>query len=87
MGSAVGPHPYPVMVRDFQSVIGKEIKQQMKNIPDTVIACVGGGSNAIGTFYPMIDNDVEMIGVEAAGQGLNTGKHSATLNEIGRAHV
>jgi len=80
LGSAVGQHPYPVMVRDFQSVIGKEIKQQMKNVPDTVIACVGGGSNAIGTFYPMIANDVEMIGVEAAGQGLKTGKHSATLN-------
>jgi len=69
LGSAVGPHPYPVMVRDFQSVIGKEIKKQMKNVPDTVIACVGGGSNAIGTFYPMIDDGVEMIGVEAAGKG------------------
>ena len=53
------------MVRDFQSVIGKEIKKQMKNVPDTVIACVGGGSNAIGTFYPMINDNVEMIGVEA----------------------
>jgi len=80
LGSAVGPHPYPVMVRDFQSIIGKEIKKQMKNVPDTVIACVGGGSNAIGTFYPMIDDGVEMIGVEAAGKGLKTGKHSATLN-------
>ncbi len=80
LGSAVGPHPYPVMVRDFQSVIGKEIKKQMKNVPDTVIACVGGGSNAIGTFYPMIDDGVEMIGVEAAGKGLKTGMHSATLN-------
>jgi len=80
LGSAVGPHPYPVMVRDFQSVIGKEIKKQMKNVPDTVIACVGGGSNAIGTFYPMIDDSVEMIGVEAAGKGLKTGMHSATLN-------
>jgi len=80
LGSAVGPHPYPVMVRDFQSVIGREIKKQMKNVPDTVIACVGGGSNAIGTFYPMIDDDVEMIGVEAAGKGLKTGMHSATLN-------
>ena len=75
LGSAVGPHPYPVMVRDFQSVIGKEIKKQMKNVPDTVIACVGGGSNAIGTFYPMIDDGVEMIGVEAAGKGLKTGMH------------
>ena len=80
LGSAVGPHPYPVMVRDFQSVIGKEIKKQMKNVPDTVIACVGGGSNAIGTFYPMIGDGVEMIGVEAAGKGLKTGMHSATLN-------
>ena len=80
LGSAVGPHPYPVMVRDFQSIIGKEIKQQMKRIPDTVIACVGGGSNAIGTFYPLMDTDTEMIGVEAAGQGLKSGYHSATLS-------
>ena len=85
LGSAVGPHPYPVMVRDFQSVIGEEIKQQMKKInkktPNTVIACVGGRSNAIGTFYPLLDYDTEMIGVEAAGLGLKTTKHSATLNE------
>ena len=85
LGSAVGPHPYPVMVRDFQSVIGEEIKQQMKKInkktPNTVVACVGGGSNAIGTFYPLLDYDTEMIGVEAAGLGLKTKKHSATLNE------
>ena len=80
LGSAVGPHPYPVMVRDFQSIIGKEIKQQMRKIPDTVIACVGGGSNAIGTFYPLMDTDTEMIGVEAAGQGLKSGHHSATLS-------
>jgi len=80
LGSAVGPHPYPVMVRDFQSVIGKEIKQQMRKIPDTVIACVGGGSNAIGTFYPLMDTNTEMIGVEAAGQGLKSGHHSATLS-------
>ncbi len=84
LGSAVGPHPYPVMVRDFQSVIGEEIKKQMKEInkksPDAVIACVGGGSNAIGTFYPLLDSDVEMIGVEAAGKGLKTQQHSATLN-------
>jgi len=80
LGSAVGPHPYPVMVRDFQSIIGKEIKQQMKRIPDTVIACVGGGSNAIGTFYPLMDTNTEMIGVEAAGQGLKSGHHSATLS-------
>ena len=83
LGSAVGPHPYPVMVRDFQSVIGREIKSQMRKInrtPDTVIACVGGGSNAIGTFHPMIDTDAEMIGVEAAGHGLETKRHSATIS-------
>jgi tryptophan synthase beta chain len=84
LGSAVGPHPYPVMVRDFQSVIGKEIIEQTKKFgkktPDTIIACVGGGSNAIGTFYSLIDTDAEMIGVEAAGEGLSTEKHSATLN-------
>lgn len=84
LGSAVGPHPYPVMVRDFQSIIGEEIKEQIKKFgkktPDTVIACVGGGSNAIGTFYPLIDLDTEIIGVEAAGQGLKSGHHSATLS-------
>ena len=84
LGSAVGPHPYPVMVRDFQSVIGDEIKQQIKKFgkktPDTVIACVGGGSNAIGTFYPLVDSDTEIIGVEAAGEGLKSGHHSATLS-------
>lgn len=84
LGSAVGPHPYPVMVRDFQSIIGQEIKQQIKKFgkkaPDAVIACVGGGSNAIGTFYPLIDSDTEIIGVEAAGQGLKSGHHSATLS-------
>ncbi len=84
LGSAVGPHPYPVMVRDFQSVIGIEIISQMKKIgktaPDTVIACVGGGSNAIGTFYPLVDTDAEIIGVEAAGKGINTEYHSATLS-------
>ena len=83
LGSAVGPHPYPVMVRDFQSVIGNEIKSQMKKINksvDSVIACVGGGSNAIGTFYPLADSNAEIIGVEAAGLGLKTNKHSATLS-------
>ena len=84
LGSAVGPHPYPVMVRDFQSVIGEEIKKQMKELtnktPDAVVACVGGGSNAIGTFYPLLDTDAEIIGVEAAGLGLKTAKHSATLS-------
>ncbi len=84
LGSAVGPHPYPVMVRDFQSVIGEEIKVQMKKIsnktPDIVIACVGGGSNAIGTFYPLLDTNTEIIGVEAAGKGLKSKYHSATLS-------
>ena len=84
LGSVVGPHPYPVMVRDFQSIIGEEVKKQMKKInnktPDTVIACVGGGSNAIGTFYPFLDSSIEIIGVEAAGHGLKTNKHSATLS-------
>lgn len=84
LGSAVGPHPYPVMVRDFQSVIGNEIKSQMKKIekkfPDSVIACVGGGSNAIGTFYPLLDEDTEMFGIEAGGEGIKTDHHSATLN-------
>ena len=84
LGSVVGPHPYPVMVRDFQSVIGEEVKKQMKKInnktPDTIIACVGGGSNAIGTFYPLLDSSAEIIGVEAAGHGLKTNMHSATLS-------
>jgi len=83
LGSAVGPHPYPVMVRDFQSIIGQEIRLQMKTIekktPESVIACVGGGSNAIGTFYPLLDEDTEMFGIEAGGQGLDAGHHSATL--------
>ncbi|HET7148218.1 MAG TPA: tryptophan synthase subunit beta [Candidatus Nitrosopolaris sp.] len=86
IGSAVGPHPYPVIVRDFQSVIGQEIKMQMDQIsnrhedPDAVVACVGGGSNAIGTFYPFIeDSNVSLYGVEAAGKGIDSGKHSATL--------
>jgi len=80
LGSAVGPHPYPLMVRDFQSVIGNEIKKQMKKIPNTVIACVGGGSNAIGTFYPLIETKAEIIGIEAGGKGLNTLQHSAPLS-------
>jgi tryptophan synthase beta chain len=86
IGSAVGPHPYPVIVRDFQSVIGQEIKMQMEQLsnrrehPDAVVACVGGGSNAIGAFYPFVDDsDVSLYGVEAAGKGIKSGKHSATL--------
>jgi tryptophan synthase beta chain len=83
LGSAVGPHPYPVMVRDFQSVIGNEILSQMneleKKSPDSVIACVGGGSNAIGTFYPLIDEETKMFGIEAGGEGIQSNHHSATL--------
>ncbi|MFA7240907.1 MAG: tryptophan synthase subunit beta [Sulfuricellaceae bacterium] len=85
IGTAAGPHPYPMLVRDFQAVIGAEAKVQMPEMvgrqPDAVIACVGGGSNAIGLFYPYIeDKDVRLIGVEAAGLGLETGKHAAPLN-------
>ncbi len=84
IGSAVGPHPYPEMVRDFQSVIGRETKEQILKsegrLPDTIVACVGGGSNAIGIFYPFIeDEDVRLVGVEAGGYGLDTDKHAATL--------
>jgi tryptophan synthase beta chain len=84
IGSTMGPHPYPMMVRDFQSVIGKEIKQQFKaktgGLPDALVACVGGGSNAMGTFYPFEDDlDVKLYGVEAAGEGIASGRHSATL--------
>jgi tryptophan synthase beta chain len=84
IGSAVGPHPYPMMVRDFQSVIGREIKQQIWQIegamPNAVVACVGGGSNAIGSFYTFLDNkDVVLYGIEAGGKGIKSGKHSASL--------
>ena len=78
LGSAVGPHPYPVMVRDFQSVIGREILSQMGH-PDCAVACVGGGSNAIGTFHPLADGPGRLVGVEAAGSGIESGLHSATL--------
>ncbi len=84
IGSVVGPHPYPLMVRDFQSVIGREARTQVKRaegrLPDVIIACVGGGSNALGIFHPFRGDAVRFIGVEAAGLGLNTGKHSATLS-------
>lgn len=93
LGSSVGPHPYPMMVRDFQSVIGKETKEQIlarcSCLPDYIIACVGGGSNAIGIFYPFInDTEVKLIGVEAAGKGLKTGKHAASLTagKVGVLH-
>jgi tryptophan synthase beta chain len=85
IGSVVGPHPYPMMVRDFQSVIGIETRSQIKALegrePSILLVCVGGGSNAIGMFYPFLDTDVRMIGVEAAGLGLKTSKHAATLTK------
>lgn len=93
IGSVVGPHPYPMMVRDFQSIIGKETKEQIVAIegrlPDYLVACVGGGSNAMGLFYEFKDDrEVKMFGVEAAGQGLTTQKHAATLGvgDIGILH-
>jgi tryptophan synthase beta chain len=84
IGTVAGPHPYPMMVRDFQTVIGREAREQMPEVagrqPDAILACVGGGSNAMGIFYPYIaDEGVRLIGVEAAGHGLESGKHAATL--------
>jgi tryptophan synthase beta chain len=83
IGSAVGPHPYPLMVREFQSVIGREARAQMLTetgrLPTVVVACVGGGSNAIGIFAPFVDDPVRLVGVEAAGRGLNTGAHAASI--------
>ncbi len=84
IGSVVGPHPYPMIVRDFQSVIGYEIKEQILRkegkLPDALVACVGGGSNAIGTFYPFVEDvSVKLYGVEAAGKGLESGKHAASI--------
>ena len=86
IGSVAGPHPYPQIVRDFNSIVGKEVlSQSMEEIgklPDMLVACVGGGSNAMGLFYPFIENkDIELIGVEAAGLGIETGKHAAPLND------
>ncbi|PIP77456.1 MAG: tryptophan synthase subunit beta [Ignavibacteria bacterium CG22_combo_CG10-13_8_21_14_all_37_15] len=91
IGSVVGPHPYPMIVRDFQAIIGYETKEQIQQkenrLPDYLVACVGGGSNAMGIFYPFInDKQIKMIGVEAAGYGLNTTKHSATLT-LGREGI
>ena len=85
IGSVVGPHPYPMMVRDFQSVIGREIKQQISDaegtVPDAIVACVGGGSNAIGSFYAFLDDKgVGLYGIEAGGKGISSGKHSASLS-------
>lgn len=83
IGSVVGPHPYPMMVRDFQSVIGIETRRQMLEregkLPTLLVACVGGGSNAMGLFFPFLEDDVRMYGVEAAGRGLDSGQHAATL--------
>jgi tryptophan synthase beta chain len=84
IGSVAGPHPYPAMVRDFQAVIGREVREQIMakegRLPDTLVACVGGGSNAIGLFHPFLDDpEVRMIGVEAAGQGVETGRHAASM--------
>ena len=84
IGSVVGPHPYPTMVRDFQKIIGEETKKQIMEkegrLPDYVLACVGGGSNAMGMFYPFIeDKDVKLIGVEAGGRGIETGQHAASI--------
>ena len=83
IGTVAGPHPYPQMVRDFQCIIGEETKEQMfeaeGKLPDTLVACIGGGSNAIGLFHPFLDDDVEIIGVEAAGLGINTKQHAASL--------
>ena len=83
IGSVVGPHPFPTIVRDFQSVIGREAREQILKkegrTPDAIVACVGGGSNAIGIFHPFLADDVELIGIEAAGKGIETGEHSATL--------
>lgn len=85
IGTVAGPHPYPAMVRDFNAVVGREARQQCQEqtgkLPDTLVACVGGGSNAIGLFYPFLDDkEVSMFGVEAAGDGIETGRHAAPLN-------
>ena len=84
IGSVAGPHPYPMIVRDFQSIIGHEARAQFKRdykcLPDYLVACVGGGSNAIGLFHPFLNDDVKIIGVEAGGSGIKTGKHAAPLS-------
>jgi len=92
LGSALGPHPYPLMVRDFQSVIGREAREQILeqtgNLPDCLVACVGGGSNAIGLFHPFLrDESVKMIGVEAGGKGAKLGEHAARFNEAGGGRI
>ena len=91
LGSALGPHPYPTMVRDFQKVIGYEARAQIREVegrlPDTLVACVGGGSNAIGLFHPFLDDDVDMIGVEAGGKGIDEGKHAARFADPIRGRI
>ena len=84
IGTAAGPHPYPAMVRDFQSIIGHEAKDQIMEaegrLPDSIVACIGGGSNALGLFHPFLDDEsVQIYGVEAAGKGIETGEHAASL--------
>jgi tryptophan synthase beta chain len=84
IGTVAGPHPYPTMVRDFQCVIGDEVRKQMMEaegrLPDTLVACIGGGSNAMGLFHPFLDDaGIRIIGVEAAGRGIDTGEHAASL--------
>jgi tryptophan synthase beta subunit len=83
IGTAAGPHPYPELVRDFQSVIGTEARAQLLEmegrLPDVAVAAVGGGSNAIGLFHPFLDDPVELVGVEAAGHGIDSGEHAASL--------
>ena len=92
MGSVLGPHPFPMIVRDYQAVIGKETREQImaqeNKLPDTIIACIGGGSNAMGMFYPFIEDDVALIGVEAAGKGVTTTQHAAAIyqGDVGVLH-
>ena len=91
LGSVLGPHPYPVMVRDFQSVIGVEARQQILDItgrlPDTIVACIGGGSNAMGIFHAFRDDEVDFIGVEAGGKGIESGKHAARFADLSVSRV
>jgi tryptophan synthase beta chain len=91
LGSALGPHPYPLIVRDFQSIIGREAREQIlekeDRVPDLLIACVGGGSNAIGLFHPFLADDIRMIGVEAGGRGSDLGEHAARFMNDGRVGV
>lgn len=91
LGSALGPHPYPSMVRDFQSVIGREARaqvlEQAGKLPDVLVACVGGGSNAIGLFHAFLDDPVEMVGVEAGGEGIATGRHAARFADAKRGRL